>query len=66
MSIFFRNFATKVANLLRLGKKKKQVSLFCSRLSVTLSPIGATAASAMLRCHFSEVLVPHKAPLGAA
>ena len=33
----FRNFAIKeMANLLLLGKKKKQVSLFCARLFVTL------------------------------
>jgi hypothetical protein len=34
----FRNFANKLANLLRLGKKKKQVSLFCAQLFVTLHP----------------------------
>ena len=36
LKAFFRNFAIKMTKLLCLGKKKKQVSLFCARLFVTL------------------------------
>ena len=36
--VFFRNFAHKLANLLRLGKKKELILLFCSRLFVSLHP----------------------------
>ena len=35
-SYFFRNFANKLAKILRLGKKRDKISLFCSRLFVTL------------------------------
>ena len=35
-SYFFRNFADKSAKILRLGKKRDKISLFCSRLFVTL------------------------------
>ena len=39
ITLIFRNFAIKMANLLRLGKKKTIYFLFCTQLFVTLQRI---------------------------